>query len=89
MLQKTPTDVEAHAFLSTWLRETRAADMKKIETLQQEIKVHRERERLLKKQTRKTRADLHHITQKLQDCNGDLIHVVAEIEMYFADVAPA
>ena len=79
--EKAPTDAEVHALLAAWLRDARAEDTKKLEKLQ-------ERERLLRTQTRKTRADLRHIAKKLEDCKSDLTYVVDDVEMYYADVAP-
>lgn len=78
-----------HTLLTTWLRDARAEDTKLIQTLQKEIEVHKEREGSLKTHTRKTRADLRNVAKKLKDCNVDLTYVVDDIEMYFADVAPA
>ena len=88
-LQKTPTDLEVSTLLATWLSNACAEDTAKIEKLQKEVEAHKGRERELKSQTRKTRADLRHIAKKLQDCNSDLTYVVDDIEMYFADAFPA
>ena len=63
-LQKTPTDLEVSTLLATWLSNARDKDAAKIEKLQKEIEVHKERERELKSQTCKTRADLRHIAKK-------------------------